>query len=73
MMTREEHLEWCKRRAREYLDHNDPTNAVASMSSDMTKHPETAPVMRGGFIGLAGMLAIENGAAAVRQWIDGFH
>lgn len=41
MLTREEHLSWCKERAREYLDRGDPVNAVASMARDVTKHPET--------------------------------
>jgi len=40
-MTREEHLAWCKKRALEYLDKGDANNAVASMESDMRKHPDT--------------------------------
>ena len=40
-MTRDEHLAWCKARALEYLDAGDLVNAVASMASDLTKHPET--------------------------------
>src|SRR5713226_8470617 len=39
-MTRDEHVEWCKKRAREYLDKGDLENAIASMISDMNKHPE---------------------------------
>jgi len=41
-MDRLEHLNWCKERAREYLDRGDPSNAISSMLSDMAKHPETA-------------------------------
>lgn len=41
MRTREEHLEWCKERARAYLVDHDTRNAVTSMLSDMSKHPET--------------------------------
>ena len=39
--TRDEHLAWCKQRALEYADRGDTTNAVASMMSDLGKHPET--------------------------------
>lgn len=41
-MTRNEHLEWCKKRALEYVDMDEPQNAWASMCSDLKKHPETA-------------------------------
>ena len=41
-MTRQEHLDWCKQRALEYVDGGDLTNAYASMVSDLGKHPETA-------------------------------
>lgn len=39
--TREQHLEWCKKRALEYVDSGDTQGAFASMASDMRKHPET--------------------------------
>lgn len=39
-MTREEHLEWCKERAREYLAQGDVVNGIASMLSDLNKHDE---------------------------------
>ncbi len=41
-MTREEHLQWTKNRALAYLDDNDPLQAVASMMSDLNKHPKLA-------------------------------
>lgn len=41
MTTREEHLKWCKTRALEYLESGDIHNAIASMMSDLGKHPET--------------------------------
>ena len=34
------HLAWCKERAREYLKQGDALNAIASMHSDLTKHPD---------------------------------
>ena len=42
MITREEHLDWCKQRAREYCEIGDTINALTSMFSDLGKHPETA-------------------------------
>lgn len=41
-MTRKEHIEWCKQRAREYVAQGDYKNAVMSMMSGLDKHPETA-------------------------------
>lgn len=40
-MTREEHLKWCKQRALEYAHAGDLQQALASMLSDLRKHPET--------------------------------
>jgi hypothetical protein len=42
MPTGAEHLQWCKDRALVYADRGDITNAIASMCSDLRKHPETA-------------------------------
>jgi hypothetical protein len=41
-MTRAEHLAWCKQRALEYADRGDTANAIASLRSDLGKHPDTA-------------------------------
>lgn len=40
--SRSEHLAWCKQRAIEYLDNGNPSDAIRSMLSDLSKHPETA-------------------------------
>ena len=40
-MNRQEHLEWCKKRALEYVNMGDLSQAFASMLSDLRKHPET--------------------------------
>lgn len=40
-MTREEHLEWSKQRALEYLP-SSPAKAMASILSDLNKHPDLA-------------------------------
>jgi hypothetical protein len=39
-MTRQEHLDWAKKRALAYVDQGDLLNAFASMGSDLSKHPE---------------------------------
>jgi len=70
MMTREEHLAWCKRRALEYVIAGDLVNAVASMGSDLKKHPETKVDP---YLLMAGALAASQGQTdGVRRWIEGF-
>lgn len=74
MMTREEHLEWCKQRAREYLDRGELAEAVASMGSDMDKHPETrmAGDKMGTLIYVAMFRITEGDVQGVRDWVEGF-
>lgn len=70
-MTRDEHMKWCKERALAYLP-DSPEDAVASMSSDLNKHPET----RGGndWIMALGLMYLKNkDTAGVRRWIEGFN
>ena len=43
MKTRSEHMRWCKNRALEYVNDGDNPQALASMTSDLGKHPETDP------------------------------
>jgi hypothetical protein len=70
MMTYDEHLVWCKRRALEYLNEGDVRNAVTSMLSDLNKHKDTPPLSE---LALVGMLyAINNDAEGVRRFIEGF-
>jgi hypothetical protein len=68
--ARAEHLAWCKARAFEYVDRGELANAVASMASDLTKHPDT------GFNPTLMWLVMPhvaiNDTAGVRRWIDGF-
>ncbi len=72
-MTRREHLEWCKRRALEYIDLGEITNAWASMTSDLGKHSETA---KHSAIEL-GMMMLMSGhlstAEKMRKFILGFN
>ncbi len=41
MTTRAEHLEWCKKRALEYVDDGNFNEAYSSIVSDLISHPET--------------------------------
>lgn len=72
-MTRQEHMEWCKQRAREYLDRGDCSSAWASMVSDLGKHPETqehAGIQLGMMQVMGGML---NTEPKMRTFIEGFN
>ena len=69
--TRQEHIEWAKTRAYEYLDLNQPQNALDSLLSDLTKHPETkehSAVQLGMSLRIFGGLST---AQDVRRFIDG--
>jgi len=68
--TREEHLEFCKVRAREYLAVGDVKNAITSMLSDLDKHPETGA----GPMAMYGMQLIMSGCETdqARKFIEGF-
>lgn len=72
-MNRQEHLEWCKERAYEYLDDGDVGNALASIMSDIGKHPET---QNHAGIELTGMLMFGGHLQTteqVRKHIEGFN
>lgn len=70
MRTRDEHLEWCKERAFEYVAEGDLLNAVTSMGSDLDKHPELGC---NPFLLMTGaMRAQEGDVRGVRDWIEGF-
>jgi hypothetical protein len=73
-MTREEHLEWAKKRALQYVDAGDPAQGFTSMLSDLRKHPELEHHI-GGEIGVRFMMLdgwITN-PVEVRRWIVGFN
>lgn len=72
-MTRAEHLQWCKDRAMEYVRTGDLQNALASMGSDLNKHPETAN-HAGIQIGLMQMMAgLLNTPTEMEKFIKGFN
>jgi hypothetical protein len=71
MMTRAEHIRWCKERALEYIEQGNARDAYASMVSDMHKHPETVEVMQ--MMAPLGMVKLQKGnLEGVRSWIEKF-
>lgn len=71
--TREEHLAWCKQRALAYVDQGDLQNALASMGSDMRKHPQTDTPAAAMILGMDGIrYVMSNDADGMRRLIEGF-
>ena len=71
-MNRAEHMTWCKERAHEYLAQGDLGQALASMTSDLSKHPETKAA--GEMMAPMGLMAAMSGNVnEVRRFIDGFN
>ncbi len=71
--TREEHLNWCKLRALGYVDAGDCKNAVASMMSDLKKHPSTEghpAIQLGMMLSMGGHM---DNVDETRKWIEGFN
>lgn len=72
-MTRQQHLEWCKKRAHEYLAQGDIENAIASMLSDLNKHDETR-LSPGSPLSMLGMMAaMSHDRREAVRFIDGFN
>jgi hypothetical protein len=72
-MTRQEHIEWCKHRALEYVDAGDLTGGYASMVSDLGKHPETAghaAIQLGMMLLMGSKLSTQS---EMRKFIEGFN
>lgn len=74
-MTRKEHLDWCKKRALEYVDAGDLTQAFTSFASDVNKEPETTDVAK--LITTLGMplliMGALNTAREMRSHIEGYN
>ncbi|MEN8252379.1 MAG: hypothetical protein ABFQ53_02260 [Patescibacteria group bacterium] len=71
--TRQEHLEFCKTRALEYVETGDLNNAFVSMVSDLGKHPETQghiSIMLGVQLKMSGHLDSKN---EMKKFIEGFN
>jgi hypothetical protein len=72
-MARSEHLNWCKKRALEYVDNGDLHQAYASMASDLANHPETeghAGIQLGMGLLMIGSLDTTD---EMRRFIEGFN
>jgi len=72
-MNRQQHLEWCKTRALEYLDRGDITGAYSSFISDMNKHDELkehSALQLGMMLILGGHLSTFT---AMKEFIEGFN
>jgi hypothetical protein len=72
-MNRDEHLKWAKDRALEYADRGEMANAIASLTSDLNKHPDTA-----GHSGVQLMYMLATGGhfsqpGSLRRYIEGFN
>lgn len=71
--TREEHVAWCKKRALEYVDAGDCAGALASMGSDLGKHPSTTNhtgIALGTMLMISGKLSTQS---EMRKFIEGFN
>jgi hypothetical protein len=74
MTTRTEHMKWARDRALEYADQRDTGSAIASLMSDLGKHPETessCDVVRDLMMPLA-MIGEFEKPGELRKFIEGF-
>ena len=72
-MTRTEHMQWAKKRALEYVEAGNLTEAFSSIASDLQKHPDTADhigVQLGMMQMMTGMLGTPD---KMRDFITGFN
>jgi hypothetical protein len=69
-MDRTQYIEWCKDRAREYLDAGQLSDALASMISDMNQRKDTQVSSYLATFGLS--CVMRNDTEAVRRFISGF-
>jgi hypothetical protein len=72
MKTREEHLEWCKERARKYLDAGKPREAIASMGCDLSHDVEYFGNIDPVIMRLGLLYAQNNDLEGARRWVEGF-
>jgi hypothetical protein len=72
-MDRAEHLQWAKDRALEYADRGDVTNAVASMASDLRKHPDTENRAGAQLMVMLAMSGKFDQPGELRKFIEGFN
>lgn len=71
--NREEHLEFCKKRALEYVEAGDLKNAFSSFLSDMKNHAETCDHVA---LNLGMMLMMSGNLDSplqMTEWVNGFN
>jgi hypothetical protein len=75
-MTREEHLQWAKDRAIEYVDRGDIVGAFASFTSNCKKHDETRDICDGVgalYLAMEGVRCVsQDDREGMRRLINGF-
>jgi hypothetical protein len=69
-MNADEHIGWCKQRALEYIKEGNAKDAIASMISDLNKHPETKCNEYVAALGL--ICASHDDLIESKRWIEGF-
>lgn len=70
-MNAAEHFAWARTRALEYVDLNEPAQAMASLVSDLWKHEGTAGILTPDLQGLFLGEIMIGGAAGARSFIEG--
>jgi hypothetical protein len=72
MKDRGEYVEWCKARAREYLETGSAVDAVTSMISDMNNRDDCRVPIELAQIGT--LLLMKGGSYhTIKDYIEGFH
>jgi hypothetical protein len=71
MISRAEHLAWCKERALALVDAGEGAQAMASMISDLGKHPATQSNLS--VVGLLVMTTNASDLEEVRSFVNGFN
>ena len=72
-MTRSEHLRWAKDRALEYADRGDIASAIASLGSDLRKHPGTRDHSGMELMMMLAMTGHLDKPGELRRFIEGFN
>lgn len=70
-VTPAEHFTWAQGRALEYVDMDQPGNALASLVSDLGKHESTAGILHPDLLMLATGELMLGGARGIRDFITG--
>jgi hypothetical protein len=66
-----EHFNWARERALEYVELGDGGGAMASLVSDLNKHPGTARILTPDLQYLFAGEVVIGGAAGAKQFIEG--